>query len=220
MPVTLGKTRVSSGRLLHENKISDWAFVELTNESATKFFRQNRMPYIQPTHMPEIYGLGLLPLPARVPLEEFGKLQKGRYYAKQGKTTGISGGVSNGGLTYCNWTERDPNHKARNRVLGCTEEHVIFSKKTGVACNYIQETFAEPGDAGSFIIDARSKVCGLLYGTMTGYCSVASSWPWGSTFGYVGAGLAMSMDDVLNSIKQRTASQDSEGNDPAILELP
>lgn len=164
-----------------------------------------------------IYGSYTTPVITR--LFDFGQLSKGEYYLKQGKATGLTDGVSNGTLTYCNWTERGRNHQIGNRVLGCTEEHVIFTKARGVS-NYIQETFAEPGDSGSFIIDGRGDVCDLLYGAMTGYCSVASSWPWGPTFGYVGAGLAMSMDDVLNSIKQRTASQDSEGNDPAILELP
>lgn len=44
MPLTLGNTRFSSGKLLHDRRISDWAFVELTSESVSRFFGPNIIP--------------------------------------------------------------------------------------------------------------------------------------------------------------------------------
>lgn len=220
MPVNLGKVRVSSGALLYENKIHDWAFVELDDNTATKLFGPNPMLTLPPNHMPSVYGDFLDPSLFPAP-ETFGQLTEGEYYCKQGRTTGVTGGICNGVLTHCNCSGRQ---RARydqfgNRVTMpvSTEEYVIFSKKMRAA-EHSQDSFCEPGDFGSFLIDSSGDVCGLLYGAFTGL-----SGPTGSENTYVNAGLAMSMPDVMKSVALRTVPKDTGGNpsgSPAILELP
>lgn len=220
MPINLGKVRVSSGALVYRNRIHDWAFVELSDDTETNLFGPNPIPTVPPHHMPSTYGIyqpiSLLPEP-----EAFGTLTKGDYYFKQGRTTGVTGGICNGVLTHCNWSNAN---RARYDELGnpitmpdTTEEHVIFSKWENLS-EIAQGPFCEPGDSGSFLIDLRGDVCGLVYGAFS-----ALSSPTGLGNTYVGAGLAMTMPDVMESLRLRTTPRDANGNPtgpPAILGLP
>ncbi|KAL1964467.1 hypothetical protein VTN77DRAFT_6893 [Rasamsonia byssochlamydoides] len=222
MPFTLGKVLVSSGKSLVNNRILDWAFVEATNPAGEKFFGPNRMPAIPPPKIPSMYTRRTLFAPEGVPLVEFGGLEKGSYYVKIGRTSNLTAGVCNGALAYCNWSERDGiryDEKgtevkvADNR----TEEYVILDKSTRQT-EHTQASFCEAGDSGSFIIDGNGKVCGLLYGELSGRCG-----PPGNQTTYVQAGLATSMPDIIESIRSRTTPRNANGSpagSPAILALP
>ncbi|KKZ65080.1 hypothetical protein EMCG_01320 [[Emmonsia] crescens] len=263
MPLRLGEVLLSSGNLLYRNKIHDWAFVELSNAdddagsdsdsytTAAAQFQPNYMPPVPPNHHPTQYGfeLDLGPKSLRWPLVAFGQLCTGKYYLKQGRSTGVTGGVCNGVLAVCNWAHSAGGGTGGHCVLydevgnhiNCsdpqspdtrtctTEEYVILSKSrcAGDDYDYSQSSFCEPGDHGSFIIGADGSVCGLLYGTATALCSggggVRGGNVGGSGFFYAGAGLAMCFSNVVASVELRTRATDSEGNPvgaPAILELP
>ncbi|RMJ27304.1 hypothetical protein PHISP_01818 [Aspergillus sp. HF37] len=225
MPRRLGKVGVSSGRLLWQDRIHDWALVELSDETAANIFRPNYMPDVPRTHQPSEYGItpDIPTLP--VVLDAFGQLHGGEYYLKQGRSTGITSGVSNGVLTYCNWSARDRGRyddhgqpaqvQASRTEASCTEEFVIFSKKA-MSQAHTQSTFMAPGDSGSFVVNQHGEVCGLLYGGVTGLCGPPDE----ETY-YANAGLAMSISDVKKSVALRTKSIDSDGNETcAALELP
>ncbi|OAX79184.1 hypothetical protein ACJ72_06498 [Emergomyces africanus] len=270
MPLRVGDVLLSSGNLLYRDKIHDWAFVELSNSNGTitaadassdsdpdsasvsvAQFQPNYMPPVPPNHSPTQYGFefDLGPPSLRWPLATFGKLQPGKYYIKQGRSTGVTGGVCNGVLAVCNWSLRsggdgDCDEEGRgHRVLydefgnqanydpqnpntatcTTTEEYVILSKGrcAGDYTTYTQSSFCEPGDDGSFIIGSDGSVCGLLYGTVATLCSggVAA----GRGFFYPGAGLATCFSNIIESLELRTRATDSEGNPvgaPAVFELP
>jgi hypothetical protein len=61
------------------NWIHGWAFVELTEHAADRFFRPNIIPQILTSHLPDEYGFAntILPL-AGIAIEDFGDLEKGR----------------------------------------------------------------------------------------------------------------------------------------------
>ncbi|OJD16560.1 hypothetical protein AJ78_03297 [Emergomyces pasteurianus Ep9510] len=264
MPFHLGNVLLSSGNLIYHDKIHDWAFVELSNDNADPSsddsnptttsvsaaqFQPNYMPSVPPNHDPTQYGFefDLGPKSLRWPLVTFGQLHPGKYYIKQGRSTGVTGGVCNGVLAVCNWTlggsGGDGSEGARRRRVlydefgkhanydpqsphtgTCTtEEYVILSKSRSTSDynTYTQSSFCEPGDDGSFIIGADGSVCGLLYGTATALCSGGN--PAGRGSFYPGAGLAMCFSNIMDSLELRTRATDREGNPvgaPAVFELP
>ena len=130
----------------------------------------------------------------------FGELEKGGYYFKIGRTTRITGGICNGTLAYSNWlpadrVRYDENGEVVHITPGITKEYVILSKRPHQS-DFCQAEFAEKGDAGSFLINHRGEICGLLYGDTSGFC--------GQQALYVNAGSVSSMEFVINAIKHRT----------------
>ncbi|KAK2779183.1 hypothetical protein FQN53_001506 [Emmonsiellopsis sp. PD_33] len=211
MPLPLGRVVASSGKLLYEDKIHDWAFVEFANTSLKDTFQSNHLSELPLGHRPLDYGLQIPEtISDELSFTSFGTLTKGDFYAKRGRSTGLTGGQSNGVLVNCNWQERDwlrydENGKQVKAEAGHTKEHVIFTKNT-LSKSVAQKSFAEPGDSGSFIVSANSEVCGLLYGELTSFTG-----PPEDGYPYIGAGLAMCMSDVLRSIELRTAPRDANG---------
>lgn len=222
MPLSLGRVALSSGKLVLDKRIHDWAFVELSSTTFATIYGPNIMPEVPVNERPSKYGKKLdLNAVART-LTRFGQLKPGEYYLKKGRTTGVTGGKCNGVLACCSWEGRG---KIRYDIKGrevqmsdaVTEEHVVVSKKTFQSV-HIQSEYSSPGDSGAFLIDASGNVCGLLYGSVTGLCG-----PEGGRDYYAGAGLAMCMSDVVSSVGLRTTRRDQEGNvieSPAVLGLP
>lgn len=70
--------------------------------------------------------------------------------------------------------------------------------KTTDQAEYRQSSFAEKGDSGSFVVDIKGKICGLLYGATYGHYAP------GKTHFYANAGLSMNVPNLINSIKLRT----------------
>ncbi|PGH10655.1 hypothetical protein AJ79_05369 [Helicocarpus griseus UAMH5409] len=228
LPIPLGKVEYSSGKTISNNKIHDWAFVELSDAAAEHF-----LPNIlcrAPDDMRSWY-----PVVDQHPLFDFDKLQLGKYYMKQGRTTNVTGGMCNGVLALCNWDEgkedQDQTHyhdQFGYRIApnpkwdphACTtEEYIILSKTRPPApwgaSHYFtnqQTSFCEAGDSGSFVIDGLGNVCGLLHSTVTAFSGV-----------YGGMGLASCFSQILESLKVKTTPRDSQGRptgETAELELP
>lgn len=74
-----------------------------------------------------------------------------------------------------------------------------------------QSSFAEPGDAGSFIVDIEGKFCGVLYGSTSSFLGPRDK-PH-----YANAGLVMDIGDIANSIKLHSIASNRL---PAQLCLP
>ncbi|KAK2764373.1 hypothetical protein FQN54_009067 [Arachnomyces sp. PD_36] len=211
MPFAIGQVRFASGNALTRNKkrIMDWAFVELS-ESSLKLFKPIRTPNDPCAKMHNQYGLDTsVKLVTSQPLDSFGKITKGSEFLKTGRLTGRTAGVCNGVLATCNWHKRDMIRfdSQGNQVEGHTEEFIIFSKKLRSSHGQHEQTdFCAEEDSGSLVIDELGKVCGLLYGAVTGFCG-----PSGDPSFYAGAGLVMSMDEVTDSIKMKLSSQGPDG---------
>lgn len=203
MPETVGRVTLASGKSFVESKIIDWAFVELDDSSA-ELSMPNIVPTVPSSQTADKYGFeGHPEVMSRQPLaEDFGQLKKFSYYLKVGRTTGVTAGVSNGTLTTCNWSIecRHRYDLQGNNVFmqnHHTEEHVIFSKKSH--SSQVQQTeFCDAGDAGSVIFNQDNQVCGLLYGSVSGFCG-----PDGDQAMYAGGGLVMSIDDFLQSVRDK-----------------
>lgn len=97
-PYLLGEVVATSGKTLLGKRVIDWAFVRLGDEAA-KFFEPNKMSPAPEEHLPERYEPNFeLLLPKGRPLTEFGTLEKGAYYVKNGRSTGVTGGICHGTL--------------------------------------------------------------------------------------------------------------------------
>ncbi|EEH06431.1 conserved hypothetical protein [Histoplasma capsulatum G186AR] len=216
MPINIGQVRFASGKALVQDKkrIMDWAFVGLA-KSSLKLFKPNRMPTVPLSQEPRQYGIDRsVSVLASQPLDSFGKITRGSYFLKSGRTTGVTAGICNGVLATCNWCEEDRMRfdSQGNQVeirSGQTEEFIIFSKRAHIA-RHEQTEFCAPGDSGSLIINEMGEVCGLLYGSVSLFCS-----PVGEQSFYASAGLVMTMDEVTESIKMKMSSQ-GLGDVPAI----
>ncbi|PGH16801.1 hypothetical protein AJ79_01445 [Helicocarpus griseus UAMH5409] len=199
----------------------DWAVVELTRDTAQHFFGVNKTSAIPSQHSPTNYGHQIAP--ENMAMDDFGRLEKEGYYYKVGRASGVTAGVCHGGLACCNWRGRDSelyDHAGRPITLSkdYTEEFVIMSK-TKRRAEYEQHSFSDGGDSGSILIDLEGKVCGLLYGSLSGRFSSGSS----TKYDYANAGLAASMPDILALIRLRTQVKDSDGEvvvPGAVLGLP
>ncbi|KAJ9218307.1 hypothetical protein DTO166G4_173 [Paecilomyces variotii] len=222
IPLPIGKVLVSSGKSIVSKKIIDWAFVEA---ASPEVFGSNTMPHIPLKKLPSMYGHHLAVAPEGSVLGPFGKLEKGAYYVKVGRTTGLTAGICNGTLAYCNRPKEDQlrydeQGNEVNVASNLTEEYVILDKSTGEPM-HAQTSFCVSGDSGSFVLDNMGQICGLLYGELSGACGPPGG-PITETI-YVHAGLATSMSDVIQSVQYRTTPRDGNGvatGTPAILGLP
>lgn len=202
LPVTIGKVLFSSGNSINSTTklIIDWAIVETTNSPASQ--NRNRLPSSRGTSLTgklaSFYGTGEpdynvsddAPQYAR----HFAEIEKGKWYFKAGRTTGLTTGI-------CHGTEVEIVRKGAirwdqdgNEVIqgpNSTSELIIMGKSRGDFAGNA-ESFSEPGDSGSFVINSLGEVAGLLYGELSSYGR------------YVRAGLVQSMDEVLASIRLKT----------------
>ncbi|KAJ0419604.1 hypothetical protein BJY00DRAFT_324190 [Aspergillus carlsbadensis] len=204
MPLKLGRTLVSSGQTLADNRVSDWAFIELEPKAFGKsaLYPHNTYPHIPMRYVPFNPADDRTkpqPLKEGEILENFGPLTKDEWYCKTGRTTGLTSGICNGISTYCNWPaasrdrfSKDGKHRVRIED-GVTEEWVLIAEKVG-SDGKTQERFCEPGDSGAGIINRRGFVCGLLYGGAEGLC--------GSSTGLT-SGLCASIYDIKRWIEEK-----------------
>ena len=191
-----------------KNRVVDWAFVELNNDIS---FRPNVMPNIPQSLNPSKFGLRLN-YREGAPLAGFDQLSESEWFSKTGKSTGMTSGVCNGVKMSCHWNDQD---RERFDMEGkefpvnpeVTEEFVILDQ----AGENIQTDFAQPGDSGSVLVDRFGCVPGLLYGVMYIYAGINLT-----TY----AGLAMTMPDVLETIKLKTQDTKAQESKHAVLELP
>ncbi|KAE8151700.1 hypothetical protein BDV25DRAFT_138623 [Aspergillus avenaceus] len=160
------------------------------------------MPEVPKASEPPSYEHGILIMPSGCALESFGRLKRGNWYLRVGRTS-TRAGICNGVLTTCNWVGSDRYRfdENGNQVdLGdwTTKEHLILDRTTQGEKD-IQCEFGWPGDSGSLVIDQHGKVCGLYYGNATSWIS-----PESVTIKHASAGLAMDMTEVRKGIRLRT----------------
>lgn len=89
VPFVLGNVLLSSGKSLIENKILDWAFVELADSDSDEALEANKMPTVYRGEEPEVYGFqsGLHARKGE-PLREFGELEKDSTTSKRAVVPG------------------------------------------------------------------------------------------------------------------------------------
>jgi hypothetical protein len=227
MPLLLGKVYISSGKSLMNNRILDWAFVELTGPATDVIFAPNESPVVSHEYprcsiLPDI--LSHFRYQSKLSMR-FGELKKGQYCVKAGSSTDGTPGRCNGVMAYCHWSDEariryDECGREAKMAEGITEEYIILNKRSGGYGN-VQCTFSLPGDSGSFIIDDYSQASGLLYGSFISFCGP----PNGPDCSLAGAysGLATTMPDIIKSVEARTIPRDLNGTPtgpPACLGFP
>jgi hypothetical protein len=208
LPMEIGKVIYSSGEAISSKKsIINWAIIETSSAQASQ--NRNKLPSSQRGDLigklASFYDTGELDynVSDNAPQYacDFAEIEKGKWYFKIGRTTGLTTGV-------CHGTEVEVQRQGQirwdedgNKVIldkQSTSELVIMGKSGGTF-EGTPETFSEPGDSGSFVINSLSEVAGLLYGELTGYVGPADRRKL-----YINAGLVTSMDEVLASIKVKT----------------
>lgn len=221
LPQEMGPVLVSSGSAINAQKwsILDWAFVEIPNEKKTfgphfpainELPHHNESPLQTGLYKKNLRYTGPAPGEKVFVAQGFGKLEKGEWYFKRGRSTGLTVGM-------CNGTELvkfEPANCQRYTLDGQvhdvrakpTYEHVILSfpdhdEPIDVVGNH-QEFFAKAGDSGSLIINRQGNICGLLYGSLNGMHFQRND---------RGAGLVTSMDDVIASIAEKAATVTEDG---------
>lgn len=209
LPAPIGRVIVSSGRSTTEKDglahIIDWAFVEL-GESSPPLVRQNKLPPKDMILDPKVWDLpDILMVPEMA--TGFGKLEGGKFYYKVGRTTGLTHGICHGTQAYVpgehiRYNERGNPVRVRDKGQA-TMEWILVG---GPDDEKKQTSFCQPGDSGAFIIDTDGKVSGLMYGNLQNYCG-----PPYERKCYIGAGLATSMEVVIEAIRLKTTRKDGNG---------
>ena len=210
MPRHLGRTIVSSGRgLTSKRRTLDYAFVESPSFHVGK---GNNLSEISAGLDPRDHGVHR-PLNLSDRIQGFSQLQTGGWYFKVGRTTGVTAGVCNGIEAYVKIEQVHHLLDASGMIIerrdaGYAEELVIINAKPGLTSSYFQSTFNDKGDSGSLIIDRNGNIAGLLWGEITGGCGPIVDERERITAGgqYVNAGLVTDIQDVIESIGQRTRS--------------
>lgn len=244
LPITLGKVLVSSGKAWSVHKrILDWAFVAMdpnpVNKDIWSSQGKNQLPPADAAglylNLPENFVQGSRPDPYNPgdppdSINGFTRLEKGKWYFKVGRTTGITAGICHGTKVILNISGTEKLTGARTRYdesgkfLGLSkpadfiEEYLIVSSKLGQNAAHPQRDFCDSGDSGALIIDAFGEVAGLLFASYSGQTShlvPQQGWYPGKLEQedewYFGAGIATTMPDVLESIAMRTTPRDSSG---------
>jgi hypothetical protein len=176
----LGRTLASSGLTIAENRVADWALIELDPKAFGKSaaYPRNTMPQIPAMYAPynpaNDQGREEFRKEGQI-LDEFGSFEINEWYCKTGRTTGLTAGILNGITTHVNWPAasrerytKDGKDRARLEE-GVTEEWVITTESVGPGAK-TQGTFIEEGDSGSGIIDRQGRICGLAYGGANALC--------------------------------------------------
>ncbi|KAL8896461.1 MAG: hypothetical protein Q9207_007694 [Kuettlingeria erythrocarpa] len=180
-----------------KKKIMDWAFVSCagTSPSVKNICSAfgNLLP--SPAQMgiggcnPERYSADApryLPRKDLLPRREFGSIEPDRWYFKVGRTTGLTAGICNGVETYVNLKEvtryaahdrqggevvdiRNPDPETEEDPESYTEEWFIINAHSDHRRWAHQHRFCANGDSGSLIIDIDGRICGLLFGNLSGW---------------------------------------------------
>ncbi|OJJ79259.1 uncharacterized protein ASPGLDRAFT_137340 [Aspergillus glaucus CBS 516.65] len=201
MPTGIGRVLLSSGATMWNNRVGDWAFVQMFENITYQPFTFPTIPSPQKPSRGLNYQEGM-------PLAGFGEMKANEWYFKVGKSTGLTSGVCNGVQVSCRWNAGDSvrHDMSGNQLIvepKVTEEFVILSE----VGDHVQTDFCKPGDSGSVLINRWGRVCGLLYGSTYTYAGIDLN---------VYAGLAMTMPDVKETIKLKSRNNDGQH---AVLEL-
>ena len=221
LPVTLGKIMASSGYLVSaNNKKLGWGVVQYIKESNTSSFscgHVNRLPPRQALwpikKTPQDYGFDSRYKAGNTIAEMFNVMEKGEWYMKVGRSTNITAGVCNGTVADVVRTST-PHYDEKGKELKMAQttvkEYVVLSYDVR---SKVQDTFCLRGDSGSFVINDRGHVSGLLHGDLAGYCGPPNY--------NCNAGLVACMLDIRPSIEERTAWKDDKGKVRlGVLSLP
>ncbi|GAD99118.1 hypothetical protein NFIA_096010 [Paecilomyces variotii No. 5] len=223
MPTKIGKVTFASGLGFNETALLNWAFVEITEPDALKFFRRDWMldvPYNQRPYNQHPYIDGPKPVKFDYPrqrLTGIGELEKGEYYVMVSRSSVIQVGICNGIKASCVWRKNDIRYDKNGNAVDAakiTDEYVVVGERS-IAGKTRSVPFCCPGDSGAFLINTKAEVCGLLYGYIN------SHWPEPDWF--VNVGLATCMADIRMSIQALATPHDAQGNPaevPAELDLP
>jgi hypothetical protein len=198
LPLQVGKVLCSSGEAISTQKsIIDWAFIE--SPIPCTFSQRNKLPSADSPglmqRLSNAYKLSEAPYRCSGDPPEyadtFGTIEKGKWYFKIGRTSYITTGVCHGielDVRRTGQVRWDENGQKIILGLSTTREMLIVGKANIGA-------FSEPGDSGSFVINGRREIAGLLYGQFHCY-----------TVDIVG-GLVTSMDEVLASVEAKSGGR-------------
>ncbi|KAL8753901.1 MAG: hypothetical protein Q9184_005278 [Pyrenodesmia sp. 2 TL-2023] len=226
-PQAFGKTLISSGRAMTEDDpphYIDWALVEAASTALWQPPGQNHLPAASelrkstPDKYMNIAEDGLAPLtyiPGDPPkaFTTFGPLEKGEWYFKKGRTTGVTAGVCHGTeMLVSIWSKEKRTVEYED---GSTAPEYIYtgSDKSleAIIINYhkngCQSSFCEDGDSGALIFDAYGNCCGLLFASYSNQVSPLSEFQPET----VNAGLVMPIERVRESIERKTTPRDEYG---------
>ncbi|BCR91361.1 uncharacterized protein ACHE_70204A [Aspergillus chevalieri] len=141
MPTGIGRVLLSSGYTMWNNRVADWAFVQMFDNVTPQPFT---FPKIPSSQNPSKFKLGLN-YNEGAPLAGFGDLKANEWYCKVGKPTGLIGGICKGVQVPCCWN--------------AVEEYAIVDQ----VGDYTQTDLCKPGDSDSVLLDRRGRIRDLLY---------------------------------------------------------
>ena len=203
--------------LLQGGRTLDWAFVE------SEIFGTGDANMLPPRANfaklePKAYGdMKAFALPTK--LQGLSGIEKGRWYFKCGRTTGLTAGICNGTEAYIVATEDRYLLDAggtMNKIAGpgYLNELVIINAKGGKTSQLSQEPFCQHGDSGSLIVDAAGDVAGLLWGEVTGCCGPVMNTSTRERAGgqYANAGLVTDIRDVVKALEAGRANDNDPGS--------
>lgn len=180
-PTTLGNVSWASGRALSaSDSILDFAFVSITDSKLYDHcVSDNQLPPLTDFRgrLPKDYNdygcQADTPYRAGPRVFDFGQIEKGEWYFKLGRTTGLTTGICHGTESHVNLGgERTQYNSAgkqgRYIEVGYTKELVIICSKTNSPSDHTQDAFAEEGDSGALIIDIAGNVVAILFGYVVG----------------------------------------------------
>lgn len=114
----------TSGKTILGKRITNWAFIKLDG-TAYHYFKPNEILFVVPEeHQPRHYDPNLDASYQNLgsPLTGFDTLEKGGYYVKLGRSTGVIGGICHGALACCHWTGSNrPRFDYNERKTGLSE---------------------------------------------------------------------------------------------------
>jgi hypothetical protein len=141
------------------NRILDWAFVELTGPATDVIFAPNKLPAIW-----DQYGQNFIvpDIPwsfysTRELSTRFGELKKGQYYVKVGSTTSGTPGRCNGVMAYCHWS-----NEARIRYDECGREAKMAEGITEDRISFLTSMYVDMGTSSAISAFLAIQVHSLL----------------------------------------------------------
>ncbi|KAJ5936233.1 hypothetical protein N7454_005531 [Penicillium verhagenii] len=178
MPEILGTLLVTSGKSILGDRLTDWAFVKISEEAEMAFGPNSMLAVpstLDPANYQEVADTGGTINEGEL-INEFGSLTDGQFCTKIGRTTKVTSGVCQGLTATCSWRADEVRYDHDDRAVHLqtrpTLEHIIMTKKIGET-EYVQESFAKDGDSGSLMLDEMGTVNGLLFaGTINRYVCI------------------------------------------------
>ncbi|KAJ9195546.1 hypothetical protein DTO021D3_5068 [Paecilomyces variotii] len=210
MPTRIGEVEFASGMGVSGATLLDWAFVEITEPEAQKFFRCDQVPQVPVRMRPCIDTSKQVHFSFQEePLNGIGVMEKGEYYAMVGRTSGTQTGICNGTQASCHWRKNHIRYDEFGEAVDAaqiTHEYVIINEVLKVNKTF-QDPFCQPGDSGAFMINTKGEVCGLLCRYLDTYVSLSD---------YIYSGLATCMGSIKLSIQALTTPRDAQGRPTGI----